>query len=83
MLAGAWWSSEPVCTDGARRAVAGLISGGKHTTQRLARRLLWARNRSSGGRPASLARISGGVQANQYVYHLGTLCPKAGNFLSM
>jgi len=62
-------------------AAAGLISGGEHITLRQARRRLYARRRSTGGKQASTARMSTGVQAKQLVVHLWTLCQKAASFL--
>jgi len=55
-------------------AAAGLICGGEHITLGQARRRLYARRRSSGGRQASTARMSVGVHAKQFVVHLWTLC---------
>ena len=82
------WSGACRLNDGVWReagslAAAGLISGGEHITLRLARRRLYARRRSSGGRQASMARMSIGVHAKQLVDQLWTLCQKDESFLVM
>jgi len=63
--------------------VAGFISGGEQRILRAASRRLYLRRRSSGGRQASMARISVGVLRKQLVVHLWTLCQKRASFLSM
>ena len=83
LLSGAWRPSDGVWREAGSLAAAGLISGGEHITLRLARRRLYARRRSSGGRQASTARMSTGVHAKQFVDHLWTLCQKAESFLVM
>ena len=69
--------------EGGSLAAAGLISGGEHITLRQARRRLYARRRLTGGKQASTARMSIGVQAKQLVVHLWTLCQKDASFLVM
>jgi len=53
--------------------VAGLISGGEQSILSPASRRLYLRRTSSGGRQASIARISVGVLVKQLVDHLWTL----------
>jgi len=63
--------------------VAGLISGGEHNILRWASRRLYVRRSSSGGRQASMARMSVGVLTKQFVVHRRTLCQNADSFLVM
>ena len=59
--------------------MAGLISGGEHSTLRPASLLLYPSYPSSrlgGGRQASIASISVGVYKKQFVVHLWTFCQK-------
>jgi len=79
----AWRFSDGVWREAGSLAAAGLISGGEHITLRQARRCLYTRRRSSGGRQASIARMPVGVHAKQFVVHLWTLCQKDEIFLVM
>jgi len=63
--------------------VAGLITQGEPSTLRQARQYLYTRRRLSGGRQASTARMSVGVQEKQFVVDLWTLCQKAESLLSI
>ena len=83
LWSGAWRLSEGVWREAGSLADAGFISGGEHITLRLARRRLYVRRRSRGGRQASMARMSIGVHAKQFVDHLWTLCQKANRFLTI
>ena len=69
--------------EGRSLAIAGLISGGEHIILRFARRSMYARRSSCGGRQASMARISEGVDMKQLVVHLWTLCQNTDSFLVM
>jgi len=53
---------EGVRTEGGSRAAAGLISGGEQSTLKPPKRFLYEKSRSSGGRQASIARMSVGMQ---------------------
>jgi len=81
LWSGVWRCRECVYTEGGRRAVAALISRGEHSTLRHARRHLYESRRLSGGRQASTARMSLGLQEKPLVVHLWTLCQKAESFL--
>src|SRR5712691_7896073 len=59
-----------------RRAVAGLTSGGEHTTLSAASLWRWDIKRGMGGRQDSTARMPVGVAEKQFVDHLWTLCQK-------
>ena len=63
--------------------MAGLISAGEHINLKPARRRLYARRRSSGGRQASTARMWTGAHAKQLVVYLWTLCQNTDSFLVM
>jgi len=72
-----------VCTEGGSLAVARLISGGEHRILRCARPPFYVTRSSSGGRKASMARVSVGVDIKQLVVHLWTVCENAASFLVM
>jgi hypothetical protein len=69
--------AEYVGTDGGRRAVAGLYSGGLHITLSAAVRLRCLAMHATGGRQASLWRGEMLVERKQFVTHRQTLFQKA------
>jgi len=58
-----------------RRADAGLIRGGEHTSRRAAMRLLWGSSTDRGGRQALAERIGVGVARKQFETQGGTCLP--------
>jgi len=76
-------SKDCIGTERGRRAATGLISGGEQSTLGSARRRLYLRRSSRGGRQASMARMSVGVHRKQLVVYLWTLCQKEESFLVM
>ena len=83
LWSGVWRLNEGVLRAAGSLAAAGLSSGGEHIILRQARRCLYARRSSRGGRQASTARMSIGVHAKQFVVHLRILCQKAESFRVM